>query len=174
MSSRDNRDWIHFKCAHMQCTLSTLAVPLYVPLSLYRSQSLSLSASPFVLWTWVEFIEAPFKCNKHLIANVVATSARYKSMCVSVCVYSKALADNINVLVTYPVLLPRLLCLYVCLSCALLSLTVWKPACVCRYVCVCVCLFAHLCTHVCVCVPDTTWHFGLWNQMCKANEALFE
>lgn len=73
----------------------------------------------------------------------------------------KALADNINVLVTYPVLLPQLLSVSVCLfalarlTCDFLSLTICKQA----SVCVCVCLFAHSLT--CVCVCDTTWHFGL-------------
>lgn len=68
------------------------------------------------------------------------------------CVSGKALADNINVLVTYPVLLPQLLSVSVCLfalarlTCDFLSLTICKQA------CVCVCL--HTPSRVCVCV----WH----------------
>lgn len=66
----------------------------------------------------------------------------------------KALADNINVLVTYPVLLPQLLSVSVCLfallrlTCDFLSLTICKQA------SVCVCLFAHSLTCVCVCVTQ--------------------
>lgn len=68
------------------------------------------------------------------------------------CVSGKALADNINVLVTYPVLLPQLLSVSVCLfalarlACDFLSLTICKQASVC--VCVSVCTLPH----VCVCV----------------------
>lgn len=75
-------------------------------------------------------------------------------MGVCVCVPGKALADNINVLVTYPVLLPQLLSVSVCLfalarlTCDFLSLTICKQASVC--VCVSVCTLPH----VCVCV----WH----------------
>lgn len=79
-----------------------------------------------------------------------------ESVLVCVCVSGKALADNINVLVTYPVLLPQLLSVSVCLfalarlTCDFLSLTIWKQAS--EYVYVCVCL--HTYVRVCLCM----WH----------------